>query len=86
MVEERVGWVEGARGGEGGGGEGEEEYGEEAEVDGVFGEVDEEEGEHAMGGVRVRGFVKTVGGDDGIRGFRGLTKGLRARERGGGCG
>lgn len=87
MVKEGVGGVEGAEGGEGGGREGEEEYGEETEVDGVFGEVDEEEGEHAMGGVRVRGFVEMVVGGDGEMGSLGeLTRGLRARERGGGCG
>jgi len=87
LVEEGVGWVEGAGGGEGGGGEGEEEYGEEAQVDGVFGEVDEEEGEHAMGGVRVRGFVEmVVRGNGGMGSLGELTRGLRARERGGGCG
>ena len=40
LVEEGVGWVEGAVVGEGGGGEGEEEDGVEAEVNGVFGYVD----------------------------------------------
>ncbi|MCJ1388474.1 hypothetical protein MMC18_001321 [Xylographa bjoerkii] len=48
LVDELVGGVEGAVGGEGGGGEGEEERGGHALVDGVFGDVDEQEGEHAV--------------------------------------
>lgn len=38
------------------------------------------------GAVRVWGLVERVGADDGIGSLGGLTKGLRARERGGGCG
>jgi len=47
LVDGVVGGVEGAVVGEGGGGEGEEEGGGHALVYGVFGYVDEEEGEHA---------------------------------------
>jgi len=40
-----------------------------------------------MGGVRVRGFVEmVVGGNGGMGSLGELTRGLRARERGGGCG
>ena len=49
LVEEAIGWVEGAVVVERGGGEGEEEVGDEGGVDGVFGDVDEEEGDHAEG-------------------------------------
>jgi hypothetical protein len=46
LVEEGVGGVEVAVGAEGGGGKWEEEGGCHALVDGVFGNVDEEEREH----------------------------------------
>ncbi len=59
LVEGGVGGVEGAVVREGGGGEGEEEEGVQGLVDGVFGGVDEEEGEHAKGGNR--GLVRRRG-------------------------
>ena len=46
MVEQVVGGVELAVAGKWGGGEGEQERGGDALVYGVFGDVDEEEGEH----------------------------------------
>lgn len=51
LVDEAVGGVEGAVGveGVGGGFEVEEEGGGYALVDGVFGDVDKEEGKHAVG-------------------------------------
>ena len=47
LVDGVVGWVEGAELGEGRVAEGEEQGGTDALVDGVFGDVDEEEGKHA---------------------------------------
>ena len=49
LVGELVGGVEGAVGGEGRAGDWKEERGGHGLVDGVFGGVDEEEGEHARG-------------------------------------
>ena len=51
LVDGVVGAVEGAVLGEGGRGEGKQEGRRDALVDGVFGDVDEEEGEHAGGWV-----------------------------------
>ena len=51
LIEEAIGGVEGAVPFEWGRGEGEEQHWVETEIDGVFGNVDEEEGEHATGGV-----------------------------------
>ena len=48
LVDGVVGWVEGAVLGEGCLVEGKEEGRRDALVDGVFGDVDEEEGEHAV--------------------------------------
>ena len=48
LVDEGVGGVEGTVRGKWGGGEGKEEGWGDALVDGVFGNVDEEEGEHAV--------------------------------------
>jgi hypothetical protein len=50
LIDGLVGAVEGAVLGEGGRGEGEEEGGGDALIYGVFGDVDEEEGEHAVEG------------------------------------
>lgn len=51
LVDEVVGRVEGAVMFEWGGGEGKEQHRVETEIDGVFGNIDEEKGEHTSGGM-----------------------------------